>query len=203
MWARVAAIIIASLSIVSMFMWLPYLPIWAGVVIALDVIVIWAVATWRHPHARDTGGTTAATNNLAAQHRPRSQWPEQAHGFSGFPAAATLGPMFDGQPIRLEDQMTDGRYEIRAELPGIDPAKDIDITSCDGVLTIKAERNQTTESNGRTEFTYGSFLRTVSLPPGADENDIAASYDRGILTVSVGVPKPGPTEKRIHVQTGS
>ena len=45
-WARVAAIIMASLSIVSMFMWLPHTPIWSIVTIALDVFIIWAVATW-------------------------------------------------------------------------------------------------------------------------------------------------------------
>jgi hypothetical protein len=45
-WARVAAIVMASVSIVVMFLWLPYYPVWSLVVIALDVIVIWAVATW-------------------------------------------------------------------------------------------------------------------------------------------------------------
>lgn len=51
-WARVAAIIIASLSIVSMFMWLPHSPVWSIVTIALDIFVIWAVATWESPWAR-------------------------------------------------------------------------------------------------------------------------------------------------------
>jgi hypothetical protein len=50
-WARVAAIVMASISIVVMFLWLPYYPVWSLVVIALDVIVIWAVATW------DTAGS--------------------------------------------------------------------------------------------------------------------------------------------------
>jgi hypothetical protein len=45
-WARIAAIVMASLSIVAMFLWLPYYPVWSLVVIALDVIVIWAVTTW-------------------------------------------------------------------------------------------------------------------------------------------------------------
>ena len=45
-WARMTAIFLASLSIVAMFLWLPYYPIWSLVVIALDIIVIWAVATW-------------------------------------------------------------------------------------------------------------------------------------------------------------
>ncbi|GAB17444.1 hypothetical protein GOEFS_033_00060 [Gordonia effusa NBRC 100432] len=46
-WARVAAIIIASLSIIAQFLWLPYYPLWAILVIAVDILVIWAVSTWR------------------------------------------------------------------------------------------------------------------------------------------------------------
>ena len=45
-WARVTAIFLASLSIVTMFLWLPYYPVCSIVVIALDIVVIWAVATW-------------------------------------------------------------------------------------------------------------------------------------------------------------
>ncbi|HET9875883.1 MAG TPA: hypothetical protein VFQ37_08960 [Mycobacterium sp.] len=46
-WARVAAIVMASISIVGMFLWLPHYPVWAIVVIALDIIVIWAVSAWK------------------------------------------------------------------------------------------------------------------------------------------------------------
>jgi hypothetical protein len=45
-WARVTAIVMACISIVAMFLWLPYYPMWSIIVIALDVIVIWGVATW-------------------------------------------------------------------------------------------------------------------------------------------------------------
>lgn len=45
-WARVCAIIIASLSIVANFLWLPYTPWWSILVIAIDILVIWAVANW-------------------------------------------------------------------------------------------------------------------------------------------------------------
>ncbi|MDL9937560.1 hypothetical protein QSJ18_12460 [Gordonia sp. ABSL1-1] len=46
-WARVSAIIIASISIIAQFLWLPYYPWWAILIIAIDLIVIWAVATWQ------------------------------------------------------------------------------------------------------------------------------------------------------------
>lgn len=45
-WARVFAIVIASLSIIANFLWLPYYPWWSVLIIALDVVVIWAVSTW-------------------------------------------------------------------------------------------------------------------------------------------------------------
>lgn len=46
MWARIAAIGFASLSILANFLWLPYYPMWSILIIALDVVVIWAVSTW-------------------------------------------------------------------------------------------------------------------------------------------------------------
>ena len=144
-------------------------------------------------------------NKLAVQRQSRPLLPELSelfNGFSGFPtspAFAGLRPFFDGHLLRLEDEMKDGLYEVRAELPGVDPTDDIEVTVRDGQLTIKAERTQTSESNGHSEFSYGSFVRTVSLPAGADEDDINATYDRGILTVSVPLAEDHPTEKRVEV----
>jgi HSP20 family molecular chaperone IbpA len=87
----------------------------------------------------------------------------------------------------LEDEMAVDRYEVRAELLGIDPASDIDVTTCDGWLTITADRRQEVDFNGRSEFAYGSFARSVPLPVGAALESIATSYHNGILTVSVPV----------------
>ena len=47
-WGRVLAIAVAALSILANFLWLPYYPWWSTLVIALNVVVIWAIATW-HP----------------------------------------------------------------------------------------------------------------------------------------------------------
>ena len=106
--------------------------------------------------------------------------------------------------IRVEDELKDGGYELRAEIPGVDPDKDVDISVRDGVLTIKAERTEKTESTGRSEFSYGSFVRAVTLPPGADEDAIKASYDKGILTVSVPVVAAAPpAEKHVKVQSSN
>jgi HSP20 family protein len=138
-------------------------------------------------------------NKLAVQRQSRPLLPELAELFNGFPTFAGLRPLFDSTLIRVEDETKDGLYELRAELPGVDPVEDVEITVRDGQLTIKAERTQTSESNGRSEFSYGSFVRTVSLPAGADEDEIHAIYDRGILTISVPLGEDEPTEKRVEV----
>jgi len=65
----------------------------------------------------------------------------------------------------------------------------------DGRLTIEAARSEKAASKDRSEFAYGSFVRSFSLPPGADEDDITATYDRNILTVSVGLSQPKPSQK--------
>lgn len=45
-WARVGAMVLCALSILVNFLWLPYYPVWAITIIALNAVVIWAVATW-------------------------------------------------------------------------------------------------------------------------------------------------------------
>ena len=141
-------------------------------------------------------------NQLAVQRQSRPLLPELSELFNGFPTFAGLAGLrsfFDGNVLRLEDEMKDGLYEVRAELPGVDPTDDIEVTVHDGQLTIKAERAQTSESNGHSEFSYGSYMRTVPLPAGADEDDINATYDRGILTVTVPLSEDHPVEKRVEV----
>jgi HSP20 family molecular chaperone IbpA len=127
--------------------------------------------------------------------------PELADLFEGFPSWGTLRPALGSHMIRVEDEMTDDSYELRAEIPGVDPAKDVEVTVRDGVLTIKSERSEKKEANGRSEFSYGSFSRSLTLPAGADEDGIKASYDKGILTVSVPITQPQTGEKRVAIES--
>lgn len=139
-------------------------------------------------------------SDVPVQQHHRPAWPAITQFFAGL---GGLGPTFDGHPIKVEDKVEDGRYELQAELPGVDPSKDVDVTVRDGVLTIKAERSEKKEANGRSEFTYGSFTRSVSLPAGADEDNIKASYDKGILTVSVPLTESQAPAKRVAVESAS
>ncbi|MBX6384651.1 MAG: Hsp20/alpha crystallin family protein [Microbispora sp.] len=112
---------------------------------------------------------------------------------------AALRPMA-GQQMRLEDYIENGRYVLRAELPGIDPDKDVEITVSNGVLTIHAERRHEERQAHRTEFRYGSFTRSVTLPQNVDENDVKATYDKGILEVSVRLAEEREERKRIPIE---
>lgn len=89
--------------------------------------------------------------------------------------------------MRLEEFTDEGSLVIRAELPGIDPDKDVEISMHDGMLHLRAERKESTESTGRseyrTEFRYGLLERTLPLPAGIKESDVTATYKDGILEV--------------------
>jgi HSP20 family molecular chaperone IbpA len=111
-------------------------------------------------------------------------------------------PFNTAQHMRVEDYVENDHYVLRAELPGLDPDKDVDITVDDGVLTVKAERRQESQTERRSEFHYGSFARRMSLPTGADEDDVQATYDKGVLEVRVGL-KAGATRKPRHVTVTS
>ena len=104
-------------------------------------------------------------------------------------------------PMRVEDYVKDGTYVLRAELPGVDPEKDIEVMVSKGVLTISAHRQEVAEGKHRSEFNYGAFARSVRLPEGADEDHIRASYDSGILEVIVTLKDQaaGKAPKRIPV----
>ena len=115
---------------------------------------------------------------------------------------ALLHP-FTGQTMRTEEGVENGRYVVRAEIPGINPEKQAEVTLSAGILTIHAERQEDTDNRHRSEFRYGSFTRHVALPASADEADIEASYDMGILEVSVGLKakdEPDNAGRRIPVR---
>jgi HSP20 family protein len=105
------------------------------------------------------------------------------------------------QTFRLEELIRGNDYIIRAELPGLDPAKDIEVTVDGRTLTIHAERWQQDEDEPhRTEFRYGSLTRSVSLPAPANVQDITARYRKGILEISIPMPEPEREGTRIPIE---
>jgi HSP20 family protein len=101
---------------------------------------------------------------------------------------------------------TDQELTFAVEIPGM-AAKDVEVTTDNGVLTIRGERidEQTEGENGRlhlAERNYGSFARRFQLPHGVDGDQIKADVEFGILTLRV--PKAAvPEPKQIRVNTGA
>ena len=87
--------------------------------------------------------------------------------------------------IRIEQQLADDAYILRAELPGLDPEKDIEISVTGDVLTLRAERTEESAHKRHTEFRYGTYARAVRLPSDALGDETSADYKDGILTVTV------------------
>lgn len=108
-------------------------------------------------------------------------------------------PMF-GPTIRVEDYLEGDKYVIKAELPGVDPVKDVKIMYLDGALRLTVTRTEEHKEAARSEFHYGTFTRTVMLPAGAKENTIVATYDAGILQITVEIGAPAAAGKSIPVQ---
>jgi HSP20 family protein len=111
---------------------------------------------------------------------------------------SALMPFGPGQTFRVEDFTEDGRYLVRAELPGIDPAKDVEVTVDAGLLSIHAERREVAKEYQHSEFRYGAMTRSISLPEGADPEKVTAKYDKGILEVTVPIQKQAKLAAR-HV----
>lgn len=103
-------------------------------------------------------------------------------------------PFGGGHPMRIESYVEDDHYVVRSELPGVDPEKDVHVFVEGNHLEIQAERTQEEHTEGRSEFQYGSFSRSVALPEGCDTDNITADYEAGILTVRM--PKRKDTTTR-------
>jgi HSP20 family protein len=136
--------------------------------------------------------------------RDELDWPEWfGRRFFDWPKSLRELMEVEEASLRIEEFEDDGTLVVRAEMPGIDPEKDVEITIADHMLHIKAERRQETTTEGaksyRSEFRYGSFFRSVALPPAVTEADVKASYRDGILEVRVPIDTAKAQATRIPI----
>lgn len=92
---------------------------------------------------------------------------------------------------------------MHAELPSV-KKEDVRVTLESGVLPIKGERREQKEDKGekvhRREPSYGSFLRSFTMPSDADESNVDATFKDGMLNVIIGKSKTkAPKAKEISV----
>ena len=125
--------------------------------------------------------------------------------FGDFGTSLLQGRSNGGFAPALEAFVRDNQLHVRLELPGIDPDSDVDIEVSNGVLSISGERKreETKEGDGwyRREMSYGRFQRSVGLPEGIDAEQLHASYDAGILDITV--PLPTEQKKKVKVEVGT
>jgi HSP20 family protein len=97
---------------------------------------------------------------------------------------------------------TNNDLRVDLELPGLRP-EDVEITAENGVLTIRGEKRSERKEGEENRYhlverSYGSFMRSFTLPKGIDENQIQADFENGIL--SIHIPKAAlPQPKRIQI----
>lgn len=167
-----------------------------------------------------TGATVAVSAVPSVDVLEGSPTAEVAHPLSvnGGPVEPTLSwpyplPVMFAPPwpmedmIRVEEYSQDGTLVVRAELPGIDPDKDVHLSVVNGRLAIEAERNEQGEVDREgfmlRELRYGRFSRTVPLPAGVTAASITAIYKDGLLEVRIpaAAATPAPRPARIPINT--
>ncbi|MCP2263203.1 Hsp20/alpha crystallin family protein [Promicromonospora thailandica] len=138
--------------------------------------------------------TTVLTRTPFAHTWLRDPWSTQSGATEGLVPAADV--YREGEDL-----------VARLDLPGIDPADDITVEVEGRRLVVRGERKdqRSEESEGRriSEVRFGSFRRTVTLPQAVDGDAVRASYDAGVLTVTVPGVFAGTTPRRIEVTTAA
>jgi HSP20 family protein len=106
----------------------------------------------------------------------------------------------------IEVTQQDGKYVVRAEVPGLNP-KDVKLEITDDAIVIQGERkveHQETEGGiHMTERRYGRFYRAIPLPEGAKVDEARAIYENGVLEVRVPTEEQKNKRREIPIQTSA
>ncbi|HEU5003046.1 MAG TPA: Hsp20/alpha crystallin family protein [Actinomycetota bacterium] len=111
--------------------------------------------------------------------------PHDAENAVGDEPEPSVGPWSP----RIDVINHEGITEVRADLPGINPARDLKVIARDGHLTLRGERRAEatipTDTIVHAERRHGMFERTILLPEGADPTRVRAEYRDGVLRVTI------------------
>jgi len=106
---------------------------------------------------------------------------------------------------KIEVLRHNGELTIRAELPGL-TKDDVKVEVTDEALTLSGERKEEKEEKRegfyRSECSYGSFYRLIPLPEGASTDKATATFNNGVLEVTLQVPKIEPRSRRVEIKEG-
>jgi HSP20 family protein len=147
------------------------------------------------PEATDAEAAMTTEAVTPTETSPAPRWPTISQWFDSAFAAV--------DPIHIEERRDEDGLVIRAELPGIDPEKDVELTVSHGMLRIHGERREESqhddEAGFRSELRYGAFTRVLPLPAGASESDVKATYEDGFLEVRIPVDAETAAARKVPV----
>lgn len=158
-------------------------------------------------------------NNLFPVLRPRTSSPDVFHDLRSevsrvFDDFNRTFPMSEGLDLSKSDRFiqpkidvreTDKSIDVVVDVPGVRES-DIDVQLDGSTLIIKGERSdekkRDTEEYKVTERSYGSFMRSITLPFEADSEKVDGKLEAGVLTLSIEKPE-GATSKVKTVKISS
>lgn len=131
------------------------------------------------------------------RHNSIDPWHEVDRLFGTFRGESSWLPAFD-----VEE--TDSAYVLRGDIPGI-AQKDIQVRIDEGVLSVSGERKTVASDEDRRRFSRrerrgGQFARRFWLPDTVDSDSVKASYDNGVVELTLPKREPEDTSRLIPVQ---
>lgn len=114
-------------------------------------------------------------------------------------------PAWEGNLLPLDVHETDQAYTVVTNLPGLTPDQ-INVNIHENVLTISGETQREAQEEGTRsliqERVYGKFSRSITLPQTVDMDNVEASYDNGVLTLTL--PKlPSAQPRQIEIKSAN
>ena len=158
-----------------------------------------------YPQPGDTQPEAGESKESKASGGGMTRWPRDLTDlWAGWqPFGAMNWPFRD---IKVEEFVDGEQLVVMAEIPGVDPDRDIDVSIDNGVLTIAAERRESSreklDKGFHSEFRYGSFVRQVRLPAGTSPEVVSAIYKDGVLEIRMPKPSAEAASRRIQIQRG-
>lgn len=154
----------------------------------------------RNPLTAQRGGFLGGLEPLNSLHREMNRLFDEVMG-SGLPMGAPGGGTV--MDARMDVAETDREIRICAEMPGV-AEEDIDVSLSDDVLTIRGEKRfdkkDEKENYHFIERAYGTFQRSLRLPYRVNPEQVRATFENGVLTVTL--PKTGERERTRRIQVG-
>jgi HSP20 family protein len=107
---------------------------------------------------------------------------------------------------QVETFEREGQLVLRADLPGL-KKDDVNVEITDDAITISGERRdedkESREGYYRSERSYGSFFRSIPVPPGVNADDAKATFENGVLEITMQAPQLQSRGRRLEIKEGA